>query len=629
MTSPRPLSMARVLAPGLLATVFAIAAGLAPGSASVASAASFQSMVDSAPSGGTITVPPGTYREVVRVTRPLTINATGVTIDGEGVRTEGLSVINTTDVTVTGLTVTRINSATHKGAVWTTNSSRFTLRNAVAKDSATICVSLNGGTGHRILDTEMARCGKEGYFTNNVTDTLFRGNHIHHNNPALAFGTGDEAGGGKSMASTGVAFENNEVNHNNGSGLWWDNGAANVTATGNRIHHNTGEGIHFEISSGALIEGNAIWENGWGVTDGWGWGAGITVSSSDGAVIRNNTVAWNNRGISVISQNRQLSPHNGNVVHDNVIIGQQGGFVAGFYDDHGGSLFQPANDNFGYSNRYWIGIAESSTDRFGWDGPKNRLSDFNATPGEQNGMYLTSAGRDAALAAAGIPSDGGDPPPAAPRPSEPRMAFRSGQMASNGSMPGRITWGSVPGALAYQLQFKQGTGSFATVELRSARSRSATVRIPDDRTSRARVRVKYGSGSWSTWVYGPVVQPSRYQETHARLSFTPTPWSRQAKSGASGGYVRTRSTAGATATFTFSGRAVAWVAPKGTGRGKAKVYVDGVYRKTVDLYRATAYPRAVVFSAAWSTIGNHTVRIVVVGTAGRPRIDLDAMSTLR
>jgi hypothetical protein len=36
-----------------------------------------------------------------------------------------------------------------------------------------------------------------------------------------------------------------------------------------------------------------------------------------------------------------------------------------------------------------------------------------------------------------------------------------------------------------------------------------------------------------------------------------------------------------------------------------------------------------VFSWTWATLGAHTLRVVVVGTAGHPRVDVDAFITLK
>jgi hypothetical protein len=73
---------------------------------------------------------------------------------------------------------------------------------------------------------------------------------------------------------------------------------------------------------------------------------------------------------------------------------------------------------------------------------------------------------------------------------------------------------------------------------------------------------------------------------------------------------------------------MAWMAVMGPGRGKAAVYVDGVYVKTVDLY-ASSYRWAVVYQKTWSTLGTHTIRVKVLGTSGRPYVDIDGFGILR
>jgi hypothetical protein len=106
-------------------------------------------------------------------------------------------------------------------------------------------------------------------------------------------------------------------------------------------------------------------------------------------------------------------------------------------------------------------------------------------------------------------------------------------------------------------------------------------------------------------------------------------WRLAASSGASGCEVRYATASGATATFSFTGRAVAWVAPVGATRGSARVYVDGTYRTTVNL-RATSFrARRIVFRASWPSAGTHTLEIRVAGSSGHPRVDVDAFVVLR
>ena len=69
--------------------------------------------------------------------------------------------------------------------------------------------------------------------------------------------------------------------------------------------------------------------------------------------------------------------------------------------------------------------------------------------------------------------------------------------------------------------------------------------------------------------------------------------------------------------------------PQGPTRGRVKVYVNGTYLTTVDLYAPTTQYRVLIWQHAWSTSATRTVRLVVIGTTTRPRIDLDAYATLK
>jgi hypothetical protein len=61
--------------------------------------------------------------------------------------------------------------------------------------------------------------------------------------------------------------------------------------------------------------------------------------------------------------------------------------------------------------------------------------------------------------------------------------------------------------------------------------------------------------------------------------------------------------------------------------GTATVYLDGVAQKTVNLYSSAAHPRQLVWKQGWSFQGKHTIKVVVTGASGRPRVDLDAFLT--
>jgi hypothetical protein len=106
-------------------------------------------------------------------------------------------------------------------------------------------------------------------------------------------------------------------------------------------------------------------------------------------------------------------------------------------------------------------------------------------------------------------------------------------------------------------------------------------------------------------------------------------WRQNASSPATGGSITTSSTAGSTVRYRFTGLSVAIVAPTSPTRGQARVYIDGVYRTTIDLRTSTLQHRRVVYARTFSASGAHTIELRVVGTTGRPMVSLDAFVVLR
>ena len=116
----------------------------------------------------------------------------------------------------------------------------------------------------------------------------------------------------------------------------------------------------------------------------------------------------------------------------------------------------------------------------------------------------------------------------------------------------------------------------------------------------------------TSWI---TADDARFSDTANAISYRST-WKLAFLSSYSRGHVKYSSVAGATATFRFSGTGIAWVGPTGPTRGKARVYVDGAYIRTVDLHRSSFHARSVVFSKALRA-GDHRV-MIKVATSGKP-----------
>ena len=150
-------------------------------------------------------------------------------------------------------------------------------------------------------------------------------------------------------------------------------------------------------------------------------------------------------------------------------------------------------------------------------------------------------------------------------------------------------------------------------------------------TVRFRVRAVDRAGNAGTWMPGPVLTPALVQTPAGTTGLTYAgTWLDASSASYSGGSTRYSSTANASATYTFTGRSIALVATRAVSRGQVRIYLDGsAAYTTIDTYAATTAYGVQVWSQTFATSGPHTVKVVVVGTAGRPRVDLDAISVVK
>jgi hypothetical protein len=87
-------------------------------------------------------------------------------------------------------------------------------------------------------------------------------------------------------------------------------------------------------------------------------------------------------------------------------------------------------------------------------------------------------------------------------------------------------------------------------------------------------------------------------------------------------------TKNAALTWTFTGRSVAWIASRTTTSGQALIYLDGTKVGTVDLKAAATAYRQAVWTRNGLTAMTHRLKIVVVGTAHRPLVITDGITSL-
>lgn len=231
-------------------------------------------------------------------------------------------------------------------------------------------------------------------------------------------------------------------------------------------------------------------------------------------------------------------------------------------------------------------------------------------------------------------SAGYDPPvrradTTAPNTRAPSVRFAPG--GSDTSVPVQVSWSGTDagwGIASYQLQRSIEGGAWTRVALPSARATTITQRLAYGTSYRFRVRATDKAGNTGSWDVGAAFRPRRTADTSTTVTYS-RGWATVSDPTAHGALSHETSTAGRAVSLEFRGRAIAWIAERGSSFGKARVYVDGTYVRTVDTGYDANLPRRLVFRASWSSVGTHRIRIVALGTIGRPTISVDGFAILR
>ncbi len=197
--------------------------------------------------------------------------------------------------------------------------------------------------------------------------------------------------------------------------------------------------------------------------------------------------------------------------------------------------------------------------------------------------------------------------------------------------PIRVSWtaSSDPesGIDHYELYMSVNGAVFAKVGDTTATSHNLVVTTSSS-TYRFAVRAVNGENVPGSFRYGPTFRTISYSESSSAVSFS-SGWGLSSSTDFVGGKAKYSVTAGRSATLTFNGNRVAWLSPTGPNMGSARVYINGTLTSTVNLFSATSVARKLVFTRTWSTTATRTIRIVVVGTAGHPRVIVDQLYVLR
>jgi len=312
-----------------------------------------------------------------------------------------------------------------------------TIKNLIVEKAAGR--GIDSANGWQVLDNEIrlnATIGLKLY-----SNTLARGNRVHHNGQYGIGGSGDflvvedneiaynnshlyyvENGGnwgsgGSKFTRTGdptlgqasgLVLKGNRAHHNWGDGLWVDIDNIHGLIEGNRSYENERFGINFEIGYASTIRGNFVERNG---------ADGIRISSSPDLVVEGNTVDANGGGIVLWQQGTRTAGSYGEYVVKNTLVRNNrvgmtsGRHGAGFWGTPpaGYSIYSAGNRFEG--NSYWLA---STSKYFWWESAYRTTTEWKSYGHDAAGSFQTGTmptESDPDLAPSPIVSEETDPAP--------------------------------------------------------------------------------------------------------------------------------------------------------------------------------------------------------------------------
>lgn len=282
-------------------------------------------------------------------------------------------------------------------------------------------VALGGAEDLSIERGNIHHGGMAGIHSNDgaltVTDTP-----VHHNN-SERYNDSWAAAGIKATDSVSLTVESSRIYANLADGIWTDTAAEDVLIEGNRISRNLKAAAHIEITDGARVLNNVMWENNAPRVDAEGSAdAAIDVVASRTVEVADNLIASGDDGIVVLNPQRDngrgaTDPRFDEVtdvrVHDNTVLfprtfsadesGQEHYALSWAEAYDGADLTNPASANTGEGNRFYYPSPEGESPRFKWgDLSDSSLEEFSATPGGASSRYLSREEASRLLRGAGL-----------------------------------------------------------------------------------------------------------------------------------------------------------------------------------------------------------------------------------
>ncbi len=215
-------------------------------------------------------------------------------------------------------------------------------------------------------------------------------------------------------------------------------------------------------------------------------------------------------------------------------------------------------------------------------------------------------------------------------PGTPTQGLVAGTQLTSTTVPVKVSWAAASDPQSGIRNYFVGEGPFASTAVVAGTSYVAKVpaftygdpgAFANDFTVAAVNDVGIG-GAFSSWSTPLTAQV--FEQTRANFHYS-SGWGTSSNSVYTGGSTKYSRKVGASVTFRTNGRSFAWVTYRGANRGKAKVYVDGVYKGTYSLTSSVSKARYIPYAITFSSYTTHSIKIVVASG----RVDVDAFVVLR
>ncbi len=198
--------------------------------------------------------------------------------------------------TIRGIGVRRFSPSVPHMAAVTVESDDAEIENVVIEDTSTTGLAVSGPDAHLRWIT-LTRNGMLGASAT-YADGLSAINLEVTGNNTEGFNHSPAAGGFKIGRTRVVHIQDSSFEANNGTGLWFDESVADLTASGNDLIGNRGHGMSVEISAQAVIADNIIADN---------VGHGLKINNTSDVEIWNNSFIDNGRPINIVQDARRAA----------------------------------------------------------------------------------------------------------------------------------------------------------------------------------------------------------------------------------------------------------------------------------------------------------------------------------